>query len=108
MVTPTHGEVAGGAVPATGAHPPVEGGSLQGHGGTALRMFVGLSESQASATGGETAMSLLGFEEASRPRSTLGSGSLGTRNGRGGAATCEHRLCGRSGTAGEWKAVLRR
>ena len=31
-------------------------------------------------------MSLLGFEEASRPRSTLGSGSLGTRNGRGGAA----------------------
>ena len=53
-------------------------------------------------------MSLLGPEEASRPRSTLGSGSLGNRNGHGGAATCESHLCGRSGTAGEWKAVLRR
>ena len=61
MVTSTRGEVAGGGVPATGghersgdaliavgaAHPPVEGGSVQGHGGTALRLFVGLSESQA-------------------------------------------------------------
>ena len=130
-MTSTHGEVAGGGVPATGghersgdtliavgaAHPPVEGGSLQGHGGTALRLFVGLSESQA-----------VEFEQTEQVRPPVGrqrcrywalkkradhaalsaAEAWGIEMGTVVLRPVSPHLCGRSGTAGEWKAVLRR
>ena len=36
----------GSVLAATGVHPPLEGGNLLGHGGCALRLFVGLTETQ--------------------------------------------------------------